>query len=489
MTLFVNNGKTATELPDSGGDPIPTSTSWGANTEVLAATKTLVDASETLQFLDPNGADRDVACPVLTSDTPFFLIHNMALGADESVLTVKNNAGEIIGTVPPRAQTWVVNDGTSFTMNKFTDVVTSRAAQYLQFSGLMGTLGFLQPNGEANVANTTVERNYTKNLVMLGGVIDSIVFHRVAGGGGTLAEWFINEASQGELTFTGETGVLTFDLPVPVKPGDQISVKDLDGSNSGTGLGFVVRSGVAAAVVQLGADITGGTQRYLVGEDGGTASNGTGDNQNTELVMPAAGTVSRLGFIGEQGSLVTTSSQINIRKNGSFVQAITLTNLNQTTAWATDQFAAIQAASVSFVEGDRLSFEYDNGGTPGSSMVFLLLEGVEGTLYPFGGDPSGAQFMSTHGQSGDAGLPTGVVDARTQFAVREAGTAVRLTRRGNLVGSGNYDVYKNGALSESTTFGGGVALSNTISTVLAVGDRLAIRAAAGGDANYLVQVK
>ena len=80
-----------------------------ANTETLAATKTLTDDSPTLQFLNPNSADRDVSLPTLAVTNKPFLIMNT--NGSTYLLTVKNAGGTVIRVIPASKMYLFVSDG------------------------------------------------------------------------------------------------------------------------------------------------------------------------------------------------------------------------------------------------------------------------------------------------------------------------------------------------------------------------------------------
>jgi hypothetical protein len=65
-----------------------------SNTESLSANKTLVSTSSQYQFLDPNGANRDVTLPTAATNM-LFIISNTSTGIYS--LTVKNSGGTAQG--------------------------------------------------------------------------------------------------------------------------------------------------------------------------------------------------------------------------------------------------------------------------------------------------------------------------------------------------------------------------------------------------------
>jgi hypothetical protein len=72
---------------------------FSANVESLSANKTLTDADAAIQYLNPNGANRDVTLPALGPGNHQFIITNTA-GATYN-LVIKNPAAAILATITP----------------------------------------------------------------------------------------------------------------------------------------------------------------------------------------------------------------------------------------------------------------------------------------------------------------------------------------------------------------------------------------------------
>ena len=80
------------------------------NVETLSANKALADASETYQFLDPNGATRDVTLPVSPSTGRIFVIQNAGTADD---LDIKQGLTSI-EVISSGDQTSLLYDGTNW---------------------------------------------------------------------------------------------------------------------------------------------------------------------------------------------------------------------------------------------------------------------------------------------------------------------------------------------------------------------------------------
>ncbi len=95
-------------------DDIVTATPFAgyANTETLAATKTLVDSDFPIQFLDPDGANRDIELPAEGSDNHAFFIMNTA--AAPFNLVVKDDSPATIVTIGQNQSALLISDGTTW---------------------------------------------------------------------------------------------------------------------------------------------------------------------------------------------------------------------------------------------------------------------------------------------------------------------------------------------------------------------------------------
>lgn len=82
------------------------------NIETLSAAKTLTDASEPVQALDPNGSDRDVNLPTEASTNHIFYIINTADATEN--LVVKDDGGTTIVTIAQGESATLIPDGANW---------------------------------------------------------------------------------------------------------------------------------------------------------------------------------------------------------------------------------------------------------------------------------------------------------------------------------------------------------------------------------------
>jgi hypothetical protein len=94
-----------------------------ANTETLAANKTLVDADEPIQFLDPSASEYTVELPAEGLANHVFYFVNTSASYDLEIL---DDAAATIVTVEPEKAAIVVSDGTNWEL-----VATTNAATHL----------------------------------------------------------------------------------------------------------------------------------------------------------------------------------------------------------------------------------------------------------------------------------------------------------------------------------------------------------------------
>jgi len=83
------------------------------NTETLSTTKTLNDYSASIQYLDPNGVNRDILLPAESAFNPIFIIHNTADG-DEDLVVKEDSGTTTIGTVRQNQVGYFYSNGTSW---------------------------------------------------------------------------------------------------------------------------------------------------------------------------------------------------------------------------------------------------------------------------------------------------------------------------------------------------------------------------------------
>ena len=81
------------------------------NTETLAAGKTLTDADDPIQYLDPDGAERDIVLPAGAATNPIFFISNPASSGYD--LVVKQSTTEIVSVEEGQTKI-LVSDGTTW---------------------------------------------------------------------------------------------------------------------------------------------------------------------------------------------------------------------------------------------------------------------------------------------------------------------------------------------------------------------------------------
>lgn len=98
-----------------------------ANGETLSGTKTLTDDSASLQFLNPNSADRDVSLPAVAATNHAFVVMNT--NGSNYVLTVKNAGGTVIRIIPAGKTYMFVSDGTQWVVVGFDLYKTISPAQ------------------------------------------------------------------------------------------------------------------------------------------------------------------------------------------------------------------------------------------------------------------------------------------------------------------------------------------------------------------------
>lgn len=98
-----------------------------SNTETLAATKTLVDSDFPIQYLDPDGANRDVELPAEGNSNHAFFFANTASAAFN--LVIKDDSPATIITIGEGQIGFVFSDGTTWKGSVWTSLSASLTVQ------------------------------------------------------------------------------------------------------------------------------------------------------------------------------------------------------------------------------------------------------------------------------------------------------------------------------------------------------------------------
>jgi hypothetical protein len=472
MTLFVNNGKTATELPDTAGDPIPTPTSWGSNTETLAGTKTLVDASETVQYLDPNGVDRDVDLPAPSAVNPFFYIFNTGTLGD---LVISQSSGVTVTRLAPGGVVQLISDGTSWSA-----VVADGIANKLQgilIGGFAGTAQQIQKlhgsSADAGLAAVAV-----LNLVpipvdceatWISGAqnsLDPAGFDVLRNSGGL---------GPGE-DVPGNYQAQKLAGPLAFSAGDVLSLDRTRFSNEARMI-MMLRTKVPGHAIQFHSNVSTNALRFL--KPGGTADGVAASSVNnvSEYVCLHACTLTSLAFATQIGSGVT----FGIYKDG--VLQTTLGPVTETVeAWGRRGVVNV-GVSVAFAQGDRLAISNDSVQY-NNTAVCAFMAGVDAHVYQFCGNTPVINDYYASDRNG-AATSGSLATVSFQQTVPQARTVTRVAHSFAAAGTGTIDVIKNGATSESFAPSGTAGVTTGLSTFFDVGDRLALKTNANGNAGQL----
>jgi microcystin-dependent protein len=111
---------------------------FSANVESLSANKTLTDADAAIQYLNPNGANRDVTLPALGTGNHQFIITNTA-GATYT-LTVKTAGAVTVITIQPGHAVTVFSGGASGNWRVTPDATTTPTANKIPIADASGKL-------------------------------------------------------------------------------------------------------------------------------------------------------------------------------------------------------------------------------------------------------------------------------------------------------------------------------------------------------------
>jgi hypothetical protein len=448
------------------GSSVPTADSYGYNTETLAGDKTLTDSSDTVLFINPGGADRVVNLPVLTVDTPFFLIVHTGT-ADRLILTL--DEGQILKLLEVGESVRVWTDGTTMYASEFTHLAGPTAGGKLSyiFSGSVSVAGY-QP-----YANGYGQRNIkdylTEHVVNVDGTLDFIGYHLSDANNSVFRLWK-NGSSYITLGPTSTTEG-TFAPALAVVAGDQISIEYESGSSVPNVCNFhmlVTPTSGVYSTYSWGSSMTS-ISYYAQANGGGNDTQQGTITEEAEFTIIEACKADSLTW-GTQSSATTTV--MKLWKNGAVAESISL---------GAAQSGVTSGLTTYLDVGDTIALEYDSGSTTGNSVFTLAVSGTSGVIYRFGGDAS-TSTTSYYEVSALANDGLGTTLYTIAEAVVPACTLKKMSvRRGGWnVDTETFQIWKNGANSSEEALSGlnpsyEYVVNFGTPVTFALGDRLAIR--------------
>jgi hypothetical protein len=474
----------ADTLTDSDGtalvssNSIPTASSWTANTETLSGDKTLTDSSETIQFLDPNGVDRDVTLPVITTSTPQFLVVNTG---STNTLTIRNSADQPLSTISAGAAGRVWTDGVSvFTADAaLTAPDTSVGKLLYNFGAIFDqqpTFAMAGGSFQAPDRNSGFIGPITDATMNVAGTIDLITYHMTSASS-TVIRLYKNGAS--DTTFSGVSVTEgSFTPSTSVAAGDDVRIENVSGTLPGAThfqLYLTPSSGNLSSYSFGGDPILGGN--LVANTISATSGSGATFTDREEQTIVEACTADSFAWNTDTGA---TNTSFKLYKNASFSE--TLPNL-------TGVVGSVSGLTTTFAALDTVTFEYDAGTDPGDGTYNFAVSGATGAYYKLGGDSSTgvSAFFNFNVVSGAVNATLGVGNE----AVVPAGTISTMAVRSEFALDDFYELWKNGALSNGSSKGSAVAKSliSFAPVSFSTNDRFSIKDVSSnnsGDTNVVV---
>lgn len=266
------------------------------NTETLATTKTLTDYSPSIQYLDPDGTNRDVVLPAESAFNPVFVIHNTA-GGDEDLLVKEDSVTTTIGTVRQNQVGYFYCDGTSW--KGFISPFTRTTGDILYASGTseisplaIGSSGdFLSVSGGVPAWSSDVTAKVSQATTSLAGKSELATSAEVTTGTDT-ARTITPDALAGSNYGKRVVGLALFDSASSVEVGDGTYgipiTAELNGWNIIQVTAFVHTKGVTGTTdVQVrrrraGSDVDVLSTKVTIGDEW-YASDGVVNTANDDL--------------------------------------------------------------------------------------------------------------------------------------------------------------------------------------------------------------
>ncbi len=455
----------------------PAVASWSANTETLSTDKTLLDIDATLQFLDPNGADRIIILPSPTTISPFFIIRNTGRTAAGADLLVETATGAPIIRVADGGVAWMVTNGVEW-VEAFTPAeengflifgwggAATVAGNFHRAWGNPGNSTLASASERTNITtpspgrllrlgiNTTFADATTDFRIHKNGAISETL--DAPGAVGTIAATTIFAA--------GDELALEFDSGTAPDISSYAALAEFSG-----GQAFGYQFAWGATLSSLG--------RFAVSWGFPTAAQQTVLDEDTEITV-FGGTARGVAFNKNNSGTATMA----LRKNGAVAETFTATGTE-----GTAKLATVLAA------GDQLGIEFDAGTAPGNSNWLLSVVHDRGVVLAWGATLLVAtDFGLCWGVAADT--PTGApIGPSEEFTSTTAGTYDDFSwNTGSADATTVMNIFKNGASAANVALTGPTGTVTGIALSVAEGDEIATRYGSGtapGKGTYAGKIK
>jgi len=450
----------ASQLPPAA---TPNADNWDSNTETLSGNKTLTDASETLQLLNPGGADRNVTLPTLSVNTPFFVIVNT--GTSGYTLSVLDTRGQPLQVLSNGEIARVWTDGTSVFVEQLYSVSRQKYGRLTYSFGcsMSSPSYYFATNEESNQAQVNVLDHRTEHTIAVDGTIDLVTYHFTNASSTVIKLWKNGVENSTLGTVSATEGVLT--PSISVSAGDQIGVEYDSGTAPGvSNIQLLVSptSGNMASYSWGGYLLSAGYFFKVMG-----AYNASQTNTISYLTEQLVVSDCTADSISWNSSAASATTDIKIWKNGAESETIDLTGLT----------GVVSGLSTTFSAGDGVALEYDAGNIPQYTTFSLAVSDVFGAIYSLGGDCSTAtSYYYGVNYEPDTGC-TSTFSPLNELVVPTCVFSKLFLSRQSAQPTEAYELWKNGAVSGSSVNVGstGEALVEFPVTSFAAGDTLAIR--------------
>jgi hypothetical protein len=447
----------------------PTPAGWGNNRQVLTGNLTLLNTSPAIQFLDPDGVERYVFLPAVSTANPMSIIFNIGV---VGCLIISAPDGALL-CLEPAQGTRIYTDGLNYAIEELGDIFSILTiSQTYPFGGRINLNGdYLWAKGKtddtptgADVTNNYHPATRDGTLLNISWISDTLqdgnyftvrVNSVVTGFTGTLYGF------SGVTKVFGSGGASSV---VSVNAGDSISM--LEAGNGTLPQDINVTLGVHSSGGQTycwGGDPGGVGAHFVTNELAGTSIGTPGINQSTEHTVVSASTAVILGYTTQSGNGTT---QLKLVKNGVVAETFFIA-----------AGTGVVALSTAFSAGDTIAVEYDAGTAPADATVVVELI-TQGQLYFFGGNTGATSaFYKVNAISADAVTSTTFNQANS-VNVMHSGT-LKVSWRSAGTGTGQFQLVKDGVSAE--LFGNMATTSGvaTLTTTVRSGDKVGIREGSG----------
>jgi hypothetical protein len=450
----------------------------------MTGNRTLTDSDPVLQYLDPNGADRTVNLPVLTSNTPFFIIRHIGTA---DFLTVRADSGSLVAELSAGEAIQLQHDGTGNIGATVVDLTGGISlGSPLVFNGDITSGSYFWANTVWSQGSGASEPD-RYHVVAVRTRFTHLGWHIQNNSNSTIVVYVNGSAAANGVTTgaSNDTGIVELSAPVIAEAGDVISLQQ--GTDTADTSVFLYGSPTldedAGYTYFFGSYLSQNNQLLWAGGSYQNQQTQTTVGGRTEMTVPLAATGLKIA-IRQNGNATST---FQLWKNGSPVESF-IPSFSLKTG---SVYTSVHTLATTFAQGDTIAIERETvSGSITLDMTVRFL-GVKGDCYPFAGSLTTflrwPQVRAIPQVGGDS---AGAIGSDGVFAVVRQGGVPVIGYRHATAPTNDHQLYKNGVFSEAMNMQSTGGVITSLTTKFEEGDQVSLTGptsgTAPGESNYAV---